>query len=337
MKLLINKLQETKNKSILDESIKFLEKKFNPKPKKNMDEGKKEVTKKLEKESDANLMDDSILRLCTEEEKVEKQKKLDAILRGDHEKCDYIKIPTKVSLKKKDKEELLKKIKVCRKRKFQCKDNQEDEECAHKFKKKVVASTSKLFNKINPFKIIQTISEFDKEDCDENILTEPQLNEANVDMFEQISKLGKVHLSEDEQKVFDNISLQTFQEYIHPSEIQTFFHYFYYSFLENRSQVNDLPELPDGWITQERKITPIPEILSNVFHLIQKGDYYQEDPYIRIMLRLVVFRHRDNLALYKWQLGKFKKSIYVHKRALKSNTHPNKVCLLYTSPSPRDS
>ena len=122
-----------------------------------------------------------------------KQNKLEAILRGDNEKCEYIKIPR--PHKTKDKEELLTQIQVCKKRKFQCENNQENEECAHKIKRKVVASTSKLFNKINPFKIIQTISEFDKEDCHENILTETESNEANVEEFEKISKWTSVGIS----------------------------------------------------------------------------------------------------------------------------------------------
>ena len=44
----------------------------------------------------------------------------------------------------------------------------------------------------------------------------------------------------------------------------------------------------------------------------------------------------NNLGIIKHDILQYEKSIEYYKRAIKSNPHLN-ICLLYTSPSPRDS
>ena len=100
------------------------------------------------------------MRETTPEERLIKQRNLERHFNGDNEPCSEEVIIASLT---KEQDNLKEKLKICRKNKFECKQTESSENCAHFnpnicSKNKTINNCTKSYEKINSFHLIETES-----------------------------------------------------------------------------------------------------------------------------------------------------------------------------------
>ena len=326
-------LKILKQKEVIDDCVKILERKFSTLSTipEIAETNKTILGKKYELPSNKTDNEKHILRETTPLEKLEKEKKLLKYFNGEDEPCSDIIVMSAWKRKcvTEEQKSLIEQLKRCSKKKFECENNLAENKCAH-FNKNInqnskqVNSVSKTYEKINSFDFMETESSFNSSvvpPMDEDIFN--NLEAINNEIYQEISKTKTIQITDEELTAFKNLSVDTLRKYVHTNEIKEFLRFFWQTFTTEKN-ITSLPQMPEGWLTDNKTFPATDTILAATYSLVKKGEHYHQDPFIRINFRIIYFRYRNTIAKFSWNLGTFSKKVFIHKRSLKKGTHSNK-------------